>query len=184
MQSFHAPRRGFCVLLGFCAALLTACTSVMDTSQVSNTPTPTVFVTPHSGFGVPPSVAAFCPSPQTLAPIVGETMSPDPTTGTHGADTTCGYTGPSGDICEFTITAWYDAQTAQSDYTSRMNAVVAVGGQAQAVTGLGDAAFYFVDEAITVLKGSYVFFDKCFLGLTGADEHVDIQIARLLLTRI
>lgn len=186
MRSFHAPRCGFCVLLGFCVALLTACTGVLGTSKVSSTPTPTVFVTPHGDFGVPPSVAAFCPSPQALASIVGEMTSPGTGTGTFATTTSCDYMGPSGDGGLFQIIAWYDAQSAKSDYTRGMNAAVQVGAPVQTVTGLGDAAYYVAsnDGWLVVLKGAYDFTVKWYFLRTGADEHVNTQIARLLLTRI
>jgi hypothetical protein len=111
-------------------------------------------------------------------------MTPDDTTFTHGSLTSCGYRGPTGDICGVTITAWKDAQSARDDYSSFM---MHAGGQAQTVTGLGDAAFYFMDESVTVLKGSDDFTDKCFFlppREPAADEHVDVQFAQLLLTHL
>jgi hypothetical protein len=204
MLSRHAPRRILCALVGVCALFLTACAALPGVGPATGTPTPNLFfatltanvgaahatqtaiVGGHGGIGAPPSVATFCPSPQTLAPIIGETMSPDVTTGTHGASTTCGYQGSTGDTCEFTITAWADAQTAQNDYNKLMNDAKQVGGQTLPLSGLGDAAFYWVGEDVTILKGSDDFFDKCyFLSRAPAvDEHVDVQIAQLLLARL
>jgi hypothetical protein len=179
MRLEYGARRGRCVLLlGICTAVLAACSGLPGTIPVSNTPVIR---------GVPPSVAAFCPSPEALAPIVGETMIPDDTTFTHGSLTSCGYRGPTGDICGVDITAWADAQSARDDYNSFMNAAVETGGHVQAVTGLGDAAFYFVDESITVLKGPDDFTDKCFFlppRQQAVDEQVDVQFAQLLLTRL
>lgn len=190
------------VLLG--PLVLVACAGVSGVGQTQTQPTPTstvssVFATltalpnlrtpptgPGGGGAAPPSVSAFCPSTDTLAPIVGETLTSDFTTGTHGASTTCGYKGPSGDTCEFTITAWASAQAARSDYTSLMNDATQVGGNVQALSGLGDAAFFWTDEDVTVLKGSYDFFDKCYFlpPRQTVDEQVDVQIAQMLVGRI
>jgi hypothetical protein len=108
------------------------------------------------------------------------------------ASTICSYHGASsdqsGDLCEFHLSAWADAQGAKSDYTDNMNAIVQLGGPVQRVTGLGDAAFYLAtdDGWLTVLKGSDDFTDKCYFlhrqQLTY--ESIDIQIAQLLVSRI
>jgi hypothetical protein len=179
MRSWYTAHRSFCLLLGTCAACMLACTGLPNIGPGTSTGSVSL--------GVPPSVAAFCPSPATLAPILGETVTLDYTTGTHGSDTICGYTGPTGDVCEFTISAWTNAQYARQDYTGLMNNVVRVGGQVQTLTSLGDAAFYWVDEQVDVLKGSDDLFDKCFFlppRQHAVDEQVDVQIAQLLLTRI
>ena len=199
MRSVDMVGRGACALVALCVALLAACAGVPGAGRVSATPTiAPVFATltalpnlrtPIGGAGsaAPPSVAVFCPSAQALASILGETMNPDFTTGTHGATTTCGYKAPTGDTCEFSVTAWADTQSAKNNYTSLMNDAAQVGGHVQALTGLGDAAFYWVDEDITVLKGSYDFFDKCYFlppRRQTVDERVDLQIAQLLVGRI
>jgi hypothetical protein len=168
----------FVLLLGIWSAVLVACAGLPWAGLGSNL---------SNSDPTPPSVAAFCPSPDALAPIVGETMTPDFTTGTHGSLTSCGYRGPTGDICGVDITAWKDAHSARDDYTSLMNAAGQTGGQTEAVSGLGDAAFFWVDESVTVLKGSDDFTDKCYFlppRKQAVDEQVDVRFAQLLLTRL
>src|SRR5262245_29447821 len=107
MRFGYRARCGCCVLLlGSCLVVLAACAGVPWASPSSN----------QSNSDPPaPSVAAFCPSPDALAPIVGETMTPDFSTGTHGSLTSCGYRGPTGDICGVELSAWRDAQRARDD---------------------------------------------------------------------
>jgi hypothetical protein len=114
------------------------------------------------------------------------------TTASSEATTECLYHGStgdqSGDLCDFHLTAWADAQSANSDYTQSMNEIVKMGGPVQSVTGVGDAAYYLAtdDGWLTVLKGSNDFTDKCFFvhGQQLVSEQVDIQIAQLLVSRI
>lgn len=202
MRSLTRARLVVLTLSMLASLALVACAGVSGVGQAPTTATSTVssvFATltalpnlrtpptgPGGGGATPPSVSAFCPSTDTLAPIVGETLTSDFTTGTHGASTTCGYKAASGDSCEFTITAWNSPQEARSDYTKLMNDATQAGGNVQTLSGLGDAAFFWTDEDVTVLKGAYDFFDKCYFlpPRQTVDEQVDVQIAHMLVGRI
>ena len=183
-----------------CLACFVACSplpGIAGTGQGASTPTTApVFATltalpdlrtpiGNGTLPMPPGVDAFCPSPQTLAPIVGETMKPDFTTGTTGCTTTCGYQSASGfDTAEFDITAFADVPSAQSSYMQVLHDSQPV-GQVQTVSGVGDAAFYFIGEAVSVLKGTYNLVVKFYyLRQGGTHEQVDVAIARMLADKV
>jgi hypothetical protein len=183
-----------------CLMSLVACSplsGIAGTSQGASTPTTApVFATlttlpdlrtpiGNGTLPTPPGVDAFCPSSQSLAPIVGETMKPDFTTGTTGSTTTCGYKSASGfDTAEFDITAFADVPSAQSSYMQVLHDSQQV-GQVQTVSGVGDAAFYFVGEAVYVLKGTYNLVVKFYyLHQGGTHEQVDLTIARMLADKV
>jgi hypothetical protein len=185
-----------------CLVCLAACGSlsgfgITGTSQETSTPTTaSVFATltalpdlrtpiGNGTLPTPPGVDAFCPTSQALAPIVGETMLTDIGTQTTGSTTTCGYKSAAGfDTAEFDITAFADVPSAQSSYMQVLHDSQQV-GQVQTVSGVGDAAFYFVGEAVYVLKGTYNLVVKFYyLHQGGTHEQVDLTIARMLADKV
>ncbi|HEY1390801.1 MAG TPA: hypothetical protein VGF38_19860 [Ktedonobacterales bacterium] len=183
-----------------CLACLAACSAlpgIAGTTQGASTPTTaSVFATltalpdlrTPSGNGIlpsPPGVAAFCPSSRDLAPLVGETMVADVGTQTTGSTTTCGYKSATGfDTAEFDITAFADVPSAQSSYMQVLHDAQQV-GQAETVSGVGDAAFYFVGEAVYALKGTYNLVVKFYyLHQGGTHKQVDVAIARMLADKV
>ncbi|HEY7340165.1 MAG TPA: hypothetical protein VH591_04750 [Ktedonobacterales bacterium] len=183
-----------------CLVCLAACGSlsgIAGTSQETSTPTTApIFATLTAlpnlrtpiGNGIlptPPGVDAFCPTSQALAPIVGETMVTDIGTQTTGSTTTCGYKSAKGfDTAEFDITAFADAPSAQSSYMQVLHDSQSV-GQVQTLSGVGDAAFYFVSEAVYVLKGTYNLVVKFYyFQQGGTHEQVDVAIARMLAAKV
>ena len=185
------------ILCLMCLAACSPLSGIAGTGQGASTPTTApVFATLTAlpdlrtpiGNGIlptPPSVAAFCPSAQDLAPIVGETMVTDVGTQTTGSTTTCGYKSTSGfDTAEFDITAYADAPSARSSYMQVLRDSQQV-GQVETVSGVGDSAFYFVGEAVYVLKGTYNLVVKFYyLHQGGTHKQVDIAIARMLADKV
>jgi hypothetical protein len=112
-------------------------------------------------------------------------MKPDIGTETTGSTTTCGYKSASGfDTAEFDITAYADVPSAHNYYMQILHDSQLV-GQIQTVSGVGDAAFYLVGEAVYVLKGTYNLLVKFYyLRQGGTHEQVDIAIARMLADKV
>lgn len=143
-------------------------------------PTPTM--PDFNIFGPPLSVAAFCPTPAQLQPIVNDSSTPDFQTGTQQSTTMCGYQGSTSSGGLFIVTAWGDATVARQQFESQKTGH---GSSVQPLSGYGDEA-YFDGDAVNVLKGNYTFNDKWYYRppLPIDSERVDEQIAHLLLARL
>jgi hypothetical protein len=150
-------------------------------------------LTPGSGgavFGTPPTVAAFCPSPAQLKPIIHVDVIPDDGTQTFANATDCNYTTtppskrPSAQ-CAFTSDAFSAVPQAEDWYKSEYEATQSDDVQ---ITGLGDAAFWNSgDQNVAVRKGVYVLSDKCYFLPPKSDaesKQIDERIAILLLSKL